>query len=515
MKQRLTVLYLLLVVLGCVFPHTAAAATMPASLVISELQTSGTSANATNGRLEFVELRNPTAAPLDVRGWQLNYFGGTGDITGMPTRLLATLQGTVPAGGFVLVASPDFAVANPGLDVDLSFDAASTTTSTSGWLAQGGGAIQLADAGSATRDAVSWGTAKQNDLWWRSPEIPAGSSIQRILPGDPAFTTDGVFTAPDAPSPQGGDLQAPPQPQSACTGLTLSELLPNASGPDTGHEFIELFNPTAEAVSLLGCSLRLGDTGKLFALPNESLAPSTYRAFSDSETGITLPNATGETVWLLSANEEQSIHYPDNLADNTAWALIDSTWQATLQPTPGAPNVLSTDSGGLGAGPSADEPTPCPAGKERNPDTNRCRTIATTANAVQPCQAGQVRNAATNRCRSVLAASTSALTPCKPGQERNPDTNRCRSVATASSDLKPCAPGQERNPTTNRCRKSASTASFAKTQNGTTGISTASKVGWWLAGLAVATAAGYGVYEWRTDIRRATRSLRAKLMRNS
>jgi Lamin Tail Domain len=485
MKKRLTLTVLLFALCSGYVPHASAAAVAPTSLVVSEVQTGGLNANGTtNGRLEFVELFNPTAAALDLHGWQLNYFGGIGDIAGTPTRALAHLQGSVVAGGFVLVASPDFALAQPNVAVDVPFDAASTTTSTSGWLAQGGGAVQLADASGATRDALSWGSAKQNGAWWKAPEILPGSSVRRILPDDPAFTMDGVFGEPGTPTPQGGGLRQPPVVSPpACDGLELTEILPNTSGVDTGHEFIELHNPSATAVPLGGCSLRLGETGAPFVLPNESLASGAYRAFSDSESGITLPNAIGDTVWLISTSSEQGVHYADNLADDQSWAFINGTWQATLQPTPGTANILLLPSaGGQGSGVGDGELALCGPGKERNPETNRCR--------------------------NVLAAATS-LTPCKPDQERNPETNRCRSVAAATSALKPCAPGQERNPDTNRCRKVTSTGSFAKTQDTTT-PSVASNVRWWLAGAAVLGAAGYGVYEWRTDIRRAVNKWRAK-----
>lgn len=48
--------------------------------------------------------------------------------------------------------------------------------------------------------------------------------------------------------------------------------------------------------------------------------------------------------------------------------------------------------------------------------------------------------------------------PCPPGKERNPDTGRCRKIKTAkapkgSKQKKPCPPGKERNPETGRCRK--------------------------------------------------------------
>ncbi len=59
--------------------------------------------------------------------------------------------------------------------------------------------------------------------------------------------------------------------------------------------------------------------------------------------------------------------------------------------------------------------------------------------------------------------------PCPEGKERNPETNRCRKIVQAKADhakadhksikptlkkvLKPCPEGKERNPETNRCRK--------------------------------------------------------------
>ncbi len=117
-----------------------------------------------------------------------------------------------------------------------------------------------------------------------------------------------------------------------------------------------------------------------------------------------------------------------------------------------------------------------------------------------PCKADQERNPETNRCRSVLASSTS-LVPCKEGQERNPDTNRCRAVS--SSSLVPCAVGQERNPDTNRCRKvegTVASAATAKVQDVSAG-EIVKNPRWWLAGTAMFLALGYALYEWRHDLK--------------
>jgi hypothetical protein len=488
MKHLVLILIILAVCLGQT-PLAMAATPSSSTLVISELQTGGLDAlGQEDGRQEFIELYNPAASDIDVDGWQVDYFGASSDIGGSPTRLLATLQGKVVAGGRVLLASPDFTNTTT---VDLHFDAVSTTSSVSGWLALGGGYVVVNNAAGVTQDVVAWGTAPQVDAWWRAPQIPAGSSIQRVI-------TDGVagatYDAPSSPpSPLGGGLRAPESPEKpACTGAVLSEILPNAAGTDDGHEFIELFNPTNAPITLAGCSLRLGAEGESFPLPDEVLPAGVYRAFYDTETDITLPNATGDTVWLLSAGTEEATPYPGALVDNESWALISGTWQATRQPTPAAPNeLLVVDAGGQDSGSEPDELAPCEAGKERNPETNRCRNPVTIAN--------------------------SELQPCKAGQERNPSTNRCRSVAAAASTLTPCAAGQERNPATNRCRKASGNASsFTKGNDGSSTTPTAmSKARWWLAGIIVAGAGGYGAYEWRTEIIRAANSLRAKLGRTA
>jgi hypothetical protein len=44
-------------------------------------------------------------------------------------------------------------------------------------------------------------------------------------------------------------------------------------------------------------------------------------------------------------------------------------------------------------------------------------------------------------------AQVQAPKPCPPGKERNPQTGRCR------KQLKPCPPGKVRNPATRRCKK--------------------------------------------------------------
>lgn len=309
----------------------------------------------------------------------------------------------------------------------------------------------------------------------------------------------------------------------------MSELLPNPAGTDSGHEFIELHNPTEEVIPLAGCSLTATDNSKTYNFSaTAELQPGEYQAFSDNMTGLTLANAAGGTVRFSSPTAElQAVTYPGNLDDDVSWARFVDDWQSTYQLTPNAPNVLvsskpcpvgeerNPDTGlcrSLTTGESSSILTPCREDQERNPETNRCRSLQSTVLAsLVPCKPGQERNPATNRCRSI-AGSASNLVPCKEGQERNPETNRCRSVATAASSLKPCEEGQERNPATNRCRKAAggNTKGLATVKDVPTG-SIANHTKWLIAGLAVLGAIGYGAYEWRRPILTFFSGLRAKL----
>lgn len=473
-------------------------------LIISEVQTGGISNGNEDGKQEFVELYNPYDVSYSMDGSQLEYLSASHTGEGPATRLLTTLSGEVAPRSFVVVSYPGYI---PQADATFVLPA---SISGSGLLARSGGHVRLVNAAGKTTDLVVWGTATDISPWWRSPEIPAGMSIQRILPGDAQYTTGltylvptGVPTPGAEPSviPEIPDPGTPPE----CMAVVLSELLPNAAGPDTGKEFIEVHNPTDAPVTLQGCQLQL-EGGKSFALPNELLAAGGYRAFYDAETGLTLPNASAVTVRLTSISSEQSVRYADNMADGAAWAMLGGTWQVTTIPTPNAANVLGTSAPQESSPSTLAAPVPCAAGKERNPQTGRCRTVL-NASSPTACKIGQERNPETNRCRLVTAVAAGPK-PCKANQERNPETNRCRAVQAAST-VKPCPAGQERNAMTNRCRKVVGgAAGQMATVKDVKGSTLASNYRWWIAGGLIISAAAYGIYEWRKDVVNVLRRVR-------
>lgn len=396
------------------------------------------------------------------------------------------------------------------------------------------GAVHVIDNNHNVTDLVGWGSdtalapCKEGN---QAPMLNANKSLVRYLgcvSSLPINTDDNAEDFMISTSPTPGLTSNVPAPQctpddetenaTSCQGVVISELLPNPAGTDTGHEFIELHNTSSAAIDLSGCLLQTNANDETYALTGIALQPGQYHAVNDSQSGLTLPNSSGGTVWLLDAEQElQTVIYPSGMEDDTTWTYADGMWAISYTATPAAANILTsskpcpegqirnseTNRCVAMSSASDDSPTPCDPGQERNPDTGRCRAIPSVS--TNSCPAGQVRNTETNRCRAVAAASTTTAA-CKAGQERNPETNRCRNIA-AGSTTKACPEGQERNPDTNRCRKIVAAGS-GKDGSGLAGVTDVAaseiqknKPYWAIAGAVLLAAIGYALYEWRQEIK--------------
>lgn len=501
--KKLAALFVAALVIGAVAPQHVQAAepTQPLQqqVVISEVQTG----SALSANQEFIELYNQTDQTIAMAGWQLEYKSATG--TAWNTKV--TLAGFIEPRNYYLVATTGYIEANGVL---------------SAGLAAAGGHVRLVqtDADDPTGqilDLLGWGTADSAEGGQSALAPEPGQSVQRCFAEALLVDTDnnGNDFKSFNSTPNDGVVCLPPEDEppvisNMCTGILISEVLPNPAGADGGNEFIEIHNPTAASITLEGCSLQTTGTTKLYSFGADAvIEPGAYRTLYDAETGLTLPNTAGGVVYLLASDtsEAYAISYPPDLPDDVAWAWFgNNDWQITYTPSPGVMNVVQPLK-------------PCAAGQERNEDTGQCRIptpgseTAVIAN-LTPCRIGQERNPATNRCRSIAAAAAPTLTPCQPGQERNPETNRCRSTVTASAALKPCTPGQERNPETNRCRKVAGATTSNPVVVQDVAASTAGDMlGWWFAGIVGTGALGYAAYEWRQEISQIIGRLRSKILR--
>lgn len=503
--------------------------------------------NGTTGSQEYVSIYNNTDEDIDITSWCVKYNGSSSKPGCIippddQTKLLLT------ARSYTTFASNEFMTAHPGFKPQARMPFAAG-------LSDNGGSLTLVDPGGVIHDSFTWsakvsaGKVYQRmidvngqafdsgvdivDFTQATLALPSDEQLglyEYVLPLDYCGNIEGAqssvpeelvrdangdcwedacpnlnglqYGVPDGYQLDGEICQLTPK-QSA--RIDITELLPNPASYDTGNEFVELFNPGSEVVSLEGYVLQLGPAfTKTYTFPDIDIAPQSYLAFSDQQTGIVLPNSSASLRLIAPAgNVVSQTNQYEKPREDYAWALLDGLWQLTDIPTRGTTNLpplADIEDAILQASGLA----PCPEGKYRNPDTNRCRNIQSGETSLKPCAADQYRSPETNRCRNLTTLS-SGLTPCKPGQERNLDTNRCRAVATASNQLKPCEEGYERNSDTNRCRKVA-TAKTALPQDPTSTRSTNTVLTTLLLGLT----AGYAVYEYRHDIANLSRRLRLR-----
>ncbi len=499
------------------------------SLVITQLQTGGAVSGTASH--EYVELTNNTSSDVDITDWCLTYASASAAVIGSDLVCFTTSNVTqrlyLVGFGSVRLASNEFLVANPSVIVDGTFR---------GSLSGTGGHIHVVDSNRNIVDTLGWGSALHTE--GQAAVAPTGGqALQRrtsaglyqdsqdnkedfVLSGLVVSPITGLYEAtdlclnqdefpglqivvPDGYEADGfGICREIPQPPE-CKGVILSEIVPNPSGNDTGNEYIELFNTTDEAVPMDSCQLLVGDASYAFTEP---IGAGSYTLVTE----MNLPNSSGATVRLITTDTEEVVTYPADMSDDEAWALIAGSWQLTNIKTPtkaNEPSVVKAVPASVSSALS-----PCPVGKIRNPQTNRCRSLNRTGTTLQPCASDQIRNSETNRCRKISSVSgVGSLTPCAPGQQRNPETNRCRKIASAASLLKPCDEGEERNPETNRCRKIAGVAGVASTAQADT---TQVKQNYRVVLLALLLAFAYGLYEYRQELRTGFGKLTSKVLRS-
>jgi len=469
---------------------------LPSDTVVIAQLASGGSGSGTASQ-EYILLYNFSADDINVTNWCLNYSSSANDpnAVGATKKELACVvppddqtELWVTSGGYISFTTDEFDLANVGFVSDFGFSTG---------VAGPGGHVWLTDAQGLVIDLIGWGSAVAPE-GIAADEHMSGEVLSRDLTVDIVDTDvnladfssqpilspvlsglyekavvvdvcpniEGIqlefpsgFLAdvngdciPDfCPNIDGLQVESPAgyeklEGEEDCTlipledaVLLITELLPNAPSFDKGLEFIEIFNTNSVPVDLVGYTLQLGlSFSKEFSFVGGVIQPGEYLTFSDLDTGIVLPNTASTSVRLVApaGNVVSETGVYSNANDNVSWAIVSDIWIYTNQITPGSANKPFLE-------PAVNEVlgitsvlAPCPAGKFRNPATNRCKNIVSAVSQLTPCAADQSRNPATNRCKKI-SSSTSSLVPCKEGQERNPTTNRCRNVATlgGSSEL--------------------------------------------------------------------------------
>lgn len=434
-------------------------------------------------KLGFVELHNTDKSVININGWSLQSGGQT---------IAAFDGGLIEPGGYVVLSSGDYVV-NATIRATLNAPIVNDVLT----LIPPIGSSYASTQYDLKR---SGGGGTVESMWTRTTTQTGYSSSASSFAVSARQPYDsGFYVTPTVP------------------GLEIVEIYPYSSDCSPFDksalcgDYVKFRNTTGKDMIIENIVLRT-DSGSVartasntISLDGVEIKQGEYKSvwLTDTDQRLNLTNSGGyiwlEDTWGLARYDTTLTKYESasSKQQGYAWAKnSDGTWQWTSTPSPNSSNVFTM--------PAVVETTSlgeCPAGKYRNPETNRCRTIEEAVNALAACPEGQERNAATNRCRSTASAASASLTPCKEGQERNPTTNRCRSIASAVAELLPCDEGYERNPATNRCRKSQSSeipgAAFPVEP-----VKDAANaaIAWWAVGGILLLGAGYGAWEWRHEI---------------
>lgn len=466
----------------------------PSNVFITAVQTSKD--------LDYVELYNGGSTLTNMAGWRLSYEVYGADSTTALAICSVTLTDYLLSKDYGLVARAAVLTDTNGVALipnDCGLFEAGQYVRSVRLTDQTG---KLVDAIHMTRNdsglpwarrglTASFRTNNFGGIATLDPVPPSGWKLKSSGISDMNFTLYNLVAARGGAQIYTGGWYTPP---ATLPDVRIVEILPRPENCSPAMTSLAC----ADYVKLhVGSGVREQDLA-LFTLRSDSggLARTSGNGvdivFPISDSGyVTVPIALsndGGYAWLedmygARTYDASVILYPSAESaahEGAAWALdvVDGVWKWTRAPRPDAPNYFVSP-----------EPTP---------------VKATTSTTLTPCREGQERNPATNRCRSIVDA-IAQLVPCREGQERSPDTNRCRSVLAASSGLVPCAAGQERNPETNRCRKIVLTGDDIPLVTDVPSETRASRTGWIVAGIAVVGAAAYALYEWRDVLRRRFR----------
>ena len=461
---------------------------------------------------KYVEIYNPTNQNVNLAGWKIEYYAGSG----AKTVGKIFKDEVILANGFLVLSNDNMLASVIKFDNNLG-------------LAQNDGSVVLSRSDGSVADTVGWGNNSKS----------AGSSIKggvkivwRCFVGENII--DSKNNSTDFLSSKGFDNQEivpysrpnckspEPNPESLkklnkCEGLKLSEIVSNVD-----EQFIEIINSGEKTVITTGCKLTVGDSGVRENIGDIELNPGEFLTIKIKNTKLKLPKTKGKIYLLDEAGSKIDIAEYNNIPKGASWSLIDDEWIQTFMITENSENIFKEyldcqngyERNALGKCVKISVPPieiSCPAGQYRHPETRRCRKNE-AAKTITPCKDGYYRSEETGRCRSIASVAAKTLKPCPEGQFRNSATGRCKKIASTDDIAKECPEGFERNPQTKRCRKikSASMPTVGSAAAEVKQVAGATW-GWWVFGGVSLLAVGYGVWQWRWEISQFVRKMRERV----
>ena len=458
---------------------------------------------------KYVEIYNPTNQNVNLAGWKIEYYTGSG----AQTVGKIFKDEIISANGFLVLSNNKMLAGAIKFDNNLG-------------LAQNDGSVVLSRSDGSVADTVGWGNNSKSagspikgsvKIVWRC--FIDGNIIDSKNNSTDFLSSKGSDSQEVAPYSRPNCKSPELKPETSkelnkCEGLKLSEIASNVD-----EQFIEIINSGEKTVITTGCKLTVGDSGVRENIGDIELNPDEFLTIKIKSTKLKLPKTKGKVYLLDEAGSEIDVAEYERLAKSSSWSLIDNEWTQTFMITENSENIFKEyldcrdgyERNALGRCVKISVPPieiSCPAGQYRHPETRRCRKNE-AAKTITPCKDGYYRSEETGRCRSIASAAAKTLKPCPEGQFRNSATGRCKKIASTDDIAKECPEGFERNPQTKRCRKikSASMPTVGSAAAEVKQVAGATW-GWWVFGGVSLLAVGYGVWQWRWEISQFVRKIR-------
>ena len=458
---------------------------------------------------KYVEIYNPTSHDVNLAGWKIEYYTGSG----VETVGKIFKDEVISANEFLVLSNDKILAGAIKFDNNLG-------------LAQSDGSVALLRSDGSVADTVGWGNNSKSagspikggvKIVWRC-FIDENIIDSKFLSGKNLNNQEvEPYSRPSCKKPESNPGSKPPRELNKCEGLKLSEIVSNVD-----EQFIEIINSGEKTVITTGCKLTVGDSGVRENIGDIELNPGEFLTIKIKSTKLKLPKTKGKVYLLDEAGSEIDVAEYSSTPKGASWSFVDDEWTRTFAITEGAANIFKEypdcqsgyERNALGRCVKIATPpieSSCPVGQYRHPETRRCRKNE-AAKTITPCKDGYYRSEETGRCRSIASAAAKTLKPCPEGQFRNSATGRCKKIASTDDIAKECPEGFERNLQTKRCRK-------IKSANMPTVGSAAAEVkqvagatwGWWVFGGVSLLAVGYGVWQWRWEISQFVRKIRERV----
>lgn len=351
---------------------------------------------------EMIEIgRKNSDEMMSLAGLNVSYTNSSGN-----TALIADLSKYLFATGETillrLASSPENELANLLYSKTLAFKA---------------GPLELIRDGKVV-DSVCW-TGKEGCAAAFNSAKPttlvrnlATGEFEHLSIYEPDYNEDSLKII-EMPEENGGEV---PEVASQCKGVVFSEIL-SFYESSSNEQFIEFYNGGTESVALDGCQVRYKN--KNYPLSG-IVEPEGYMVRYLDDFKLTKNPTTSNTLELIDTNGDvlDRLEYYNGQRKGTSYAFVgyDSgggeLWRITYAPTPGEPNNYQ-------------EFRVCEAGKVLNEATGNCVKVTSVAEKI--CGEGQYLNILTGRCRKI-EESDSGVKECKEGYYYYEETGRCRKI---------------------------------------------------------------------------------------